>query len=332
MNKKLKHLSLFTGAGGGELGSKLLGWETLGYVEWTEYCQKVIAQRIKDGIFDEAPIFSDIRTFVSEGYARRYRGMVDVVSGGFPCQPFSVAGKQQAQDDERNMWDATISVIREVQPRYCFLENVSGLLAGAHGYFGHILGELAESGYDVRWRVLSATEMGAPHKRDRLWILAHTINNSDKTKQRTKGVKKKYEGENKPEGFTGLPRGTSYDTKVLAHTLREGLERDSGGVSEGCGLTRTSKELSHTSCKGLEREEHERGVDKEGREIKDGSVMQHGCVWWNEDPAEGPLESRVGRMVDGVAHRSHRIKAIGNGQVPAVAAKAWMLLSEGLVD
>lgn len=170
----MNELSLFTGAGGGILGTHgLLGWKCRGYVEWEPYCQKVIAQRIQDGILDEAPIFGDVRAFVSDGYARRYRGMVDVVTGGFPCQPFSVAGKQKAGNDERDMWPATLSVVREVRPRFVFLENVPGLLAGSHGYFGRILGGLAEAGYDARWCVLGADDVGAPHRRKRLWIVAH---------------------------------------------------------------------------------------------------------------------------------------------------------------
>ena len=167
----MRELSLFTGAGGGLLGTHhLLGWETVGYVEIEDYCQRVIKQRIADGLLPEAPIFSDIRAFISEGYAASYTGMVDVVTGGFPCQPFSVAGKQLGADDPRNMWPATIETIRIIQPRYTFLENVPGLLVS--GYFHRILGDLAESGFDARWKVVSAAEVGAPHKRDRLWIMA----------------------------------------------------------------------------------------------------------------------------------------------------------------
>ena len=88
----MRELSLFSGAGGGLLGSKLLGWTCVGYVENNEYCQKVLKQRIADGILDAAPIFGDIRKFISEGYARSYQGMVDVVTGGFPCQDISIAG------------------------------------------------------------------------------------------------------------------------------------------------------------------------------------------------------------------------------------------------
>ena len=138
------------------LGTKLLGWTHCGYVEYNDYCQRVIRARIDDGILDDAPIFGDIRTFISDGYADSYQGMVDVVTGGFPCQPFSVAGKQQGADDSRNMWPETLAVLRIIRPRFAFLENVPGLLA--HPYARRIFGDLAESGYDCRWRVLSAVE------------------------------------------------------------------------------------------------------------------------------------------------------------------------------
>lgn len=168
----MRELSLFTGVGGGVLGSKILGWRTIGYVEKEEYCQKIIKQRIEDGIFDDAPIFSNIRHFIDEGFADTYNGFVDVVSAGFPCQPFSVSGKRVGEKDERNMWPETVECVRRIQPRFVFLENVPGLLSS--GYFGRILGDLAESGYDAEWTVLGADEVGANHRRKRLWILAYT--------------------------------------------------------------------------------------------------------------------------------------------------------------
>lgn len=170
---RMRELSLFTGAGGGVLGTHLLGWIPKGYVEIDEYCQRVIRQRIDDGLLADAPIFGDIRAFIREGFAGAYQGMVDVVSAGFPCQPFSTAGRRKGADDNRNLWPETLEVIRQVRPRYCLLENVRGLLSS--GYFPEILKGLAESGYDARWRVLSAAEVGAPHKRERLWIVAHTL-------------------------------------------------------------------------------------------------------------------------------------------------------------
>lgn len=167
----MRELSLFSGAGGGLLGSYLLGWRPVGYVEQNDYCQRVIAARITDGILPDAPIFGDVRSFIRDGYATSYQGMVDVITAGFPCQPFSLAGKRKGGSDKRNLWPATIQCIRLVRPRYALLENVPGLLV--HRYFGTILRTLAESGYSASWRVLSAAECGAPHLRKRLWIVAY---------------------------------------------------------------------------------------------------------------------------------------------------------------
>tara|TARA_R110002020_G_scaffold306918_1_gene522802 strand:- start:47 stop:811 length:765 start_codon:yes stop_codon:yes gene_type:complete len=233
----MKELSLFSGAGGGVLGTQLLGWEAIGYVEYNEYCQQVIAQRIEDGCLDNAPIFSDVNAFISEGYADAYKGMVGVISAGFPCQPFSVAGKKAAKDDPRNCWPQTLDIIRRVRPRYCLLENVGGLLSRKHRYFETILKDLAESGYDAWWKIISAAEVGAPHKRDRLWVVAHA----------------------------------------------------------------SSERL-------------------EGRELPIGEEEEYATTgstcWWDTEP-------RVGRVAHGMAHRVDRLKALGNGQVPAVAATAF---------
>ena len=166
----MNHLSLFTGAGGGELGAILNGWHTVGYVEWDDYCQRVLAQRIRDGILPEAPIFSDVRAFISEGYAEAYQGMVDVISAGFPCQPFSVAGQCRAEDDPRNMWPATIECLRIIRPQYALLENVPGLLV--QPYIRRIFGDLAAAGYDTAWKTVPAEILGAPIVRERLFIVA----------------------------------------------------------------------------------------------------------------------------------------------------------------
>lgn len=162
----MNELSLFTGAGGGIWGSKLFGWRTVGYVEREPYCQQIIRARIKDGLFDDAPIFSDVRTFDGKLYCNR----VDIITAGFPCQPFSAAGKQLGADDERNCWPDTVRIIGEVRPLFALLENVPALLSSE--YFGKILSDLSSIGYDAKWCVLSAADEGAPHLRKRLWILA----------------------------------------------------------------------------------------------------------------------------------------------------------------
>lgn len=185
----MRELSLFSGAGGGLLGSKLLGWTTVGYVEYEEYCQKVLRQRIADGILDAAPIFGDIRKFISEGYADAYQGMVDIVTGGFPCQPFSVAGKGLGEADPRNMWPETLDVLRRIRPKYAFLENVPGLIQKP--YFRVILRQIAESGYDCRWGVLGASDVGANHRRKRLWIFANAKRLEWETGARGSGLQPK---------------------------------------------------------------------------------------------------------------------------------------------
>ena len=171
----MNELSLFSGAGGGLLATKhILRWNCIGYVENEKYCQKVLRQRIKDGLLDAAPIFGDIRKFISEGYAEAYKGMVDVVTAGFPCQPFSIAGKQLAEEDNRNMWPETIETIRIVKPDAVFLENVPNLLN--HEYSIKIFRQLAENGYEILPPlILGASDLKFDHKRKRAWIVAHNI-------------------------------------------------------------------------------------------------------------------------------------------------------------
>ena len=183
----MKELSLFTGAGGGLLGTKLLGFTHIGYVENNEYCQKIIAQRIKDGILDEAPIFSDVRTFISEGYAESYQGMVDVITAGFPCQGNSAIGKQKVEFDHRNMWPETIATIKKVRPKYFKGENVKNL--ASKKYICTIVSDLEQAGYAV-WPILQlgAYCCGAKHKRERIWIFADST--SGRLERRDRFVEK----------------------------------------------------------------------------------------------------------------------------------------------
>lgn len=281
----MRELSLFSGAGGGLLGTGLIGWKPVGYVEVDYYCQRVLRQRIMDGFLPEAPIYGDIRAFNSDGYAESYQGLVDVVTAGFPCQPFSVAGKKRGADDERNMWPSTAECLRLVRPRYALLENVPGLLA--HEYFGDILAELAESGFDVRWRLLSAAELGAPHVRKRLWIVADAG-------CRGCGAAWCRLCESEPPG---------------KRRRRSADRRDEVDVPDADGRRRrqlhTAAESDHT------------------RQPARPSAQKRRETWWSTEP---PL----GRVAHGVADRVGQLKALGNGQVPAVAATVWKLLAGGL--
>jgi DNA (cytosine-5)-methyltransferase 1 len=304
----MNELSLYSGAGGGLLGTMLLGWNPIGYVEINEYCQQVISQRIADGLLPFAPIFSDVRKFIQSGAANEYRGVTDIVTGGFPCQPFSVAGKRKAGDDARNMWPATIEVIRIVRPKYCFLENVRGLLSS--GYFGTILKDLAESGYDARWRVLSANEVGAPHKRDRLWIMAYT--NSIRLKQ----CKENDQRLGEESEISSIDRTGSYSSSGFIRT----------DISEGEQYTAKDKYVADPIGKELEEWESISGDNGEEFQTPKRSHRDYRKPKWWE------LEPDIRRVVNGVASRLERIKSLGNGQVPFVAATAWRLLTEGLDD
>jgi len=174
---KVYELALFAGAGGGILGGVLSGWRTICAVEFDSYCREVLLRRQRDGMLPLFPIWDDVRTFGRENETSgpfveeigRLAATEDlVVTAGFPCQPYSAAGKRQGESDERNLWPDTIRIVREVGPRFIFLENVPGLVC--FDYFGQILGDLGEAGFDAEWDVVSAAEVGAPHLRKRLWV------------------------------------------------------------------------------------------------------------------------------------------------------------------
>ena len=161
----MNELALFAGAGGGILGGHLLGWRTICAVEWDAYAASILVHRQNDGSLPPFPIWDDVQTF--DG--RPWRGRVDVISGGFPCQDISAAGKGAGIDGERSgMWGHMARIVGEVRPRFVFVEN-SPMLVGRG--LARVLGDLASLGYDAKWGVLGARNAGAPHKRDRIWIV-----------------------------------------------------------------------------------------------------------------------------------------------------------------
>ncbi len=163
----LNVLGLCSGIGGIELGLRRTGgFKTVCYVEQGPWCVAVTISRIRDGLLCDAPIWTDIKTFDGNPW----HGVVDCIASGFPCQPVSVAGKQLGEEDERWLWPEIIRIICEIRPRIILLENVPGLLVSG---LGRVLGDLAESGYDAEWGCLPASIVGAPHKRERAFIVAY---------------------------------------------------------------------------------------------------------------------------------------------------------------
>jgi DNA (cytosine-5)-methyltransferase 1 len=163
----VNELALFAGAGGGILGGLLLGWRTICAVEFNAYAASVLIARQNDGCLAPFPIWDDVRTF--DG--RPWRGRVDVISGGFPCQDISSGGAGAGIKGERSgLWSEFARIIGEVRPRFVFVENSPVLTARG---LGQVLGDLAALGFDAEWCVLGAADAGAPHRRDRIWIVAH---------------------------------------------------------------------------------------------------------------------------------------------------------------
>lgn len=234
----MNELALFAGAGGGILGGKLLGWRTVCAVEWEPYAASVLLARQNDGILPAFPIWDDVQTF--DG--KPWQGVVDVISGGFPCQDIASNGKGDGINGSRSgLWKEMARVVGEVRPQYVFVENSPMLTRRG---LGTVLGDLAKLGFNAEWGVVSAAEVGAHHKRSRIWIVANSNNsNGGGERWRLWGLQKCYQKRN-------------------LHTIFNQPE---------------------------------------------------------------PL-----RVADGVANRLDRLKTLGNGQVPQVAAVSFELLKDRL--
>lgn len=162
----MNYLSLFSGVGGLDLGLDRAGWNCVGQVELDPYCRTVLARH-----WPEVPKHEDVRT-TPEWWAAEPRPAVRLVAGGFPCQPFSKAGRRRGTADERWGWPWFRAVVRAVRPQYVLVENVAALIDDADA-FGWLLGDLAEDGFDAQWTVISACALGAPHVRERLFLVAY---------------------------------------------------------------------------------------------------------------------------------------------------------------
>jgi DNA (cytosine-5)-methyltransferase 1 len=352
----LRELALFAGAGGGILAGHLLGWRTVCAVEWEPYAACVLAARQNDGLLPPFPIWSDVRTF--DG--RPWRGRVDVVSGGFPCQDISVAGKGAGIDGERSgMWGHMARIIGEVRPRFAFVENSPALLTRG---LGRVLGDLAALGYDCRWTVLGAADVGAPHKRDRFWLVgADTLGSGQPWVGwgRQKRASELCEAmahadrvrELQPGGPECQERGRLGDCGgELAYAdsepRHEGRPGDATQESGGRHAHRSGKRAALADTARIQPGRQEQWAERERARPSSESVAalcdpdrqglavgqgQPGHArqelaaieradWWQSEPD-------VGRVADGVAHRVDRLKALGNGQVPRCTAEAWRLLT-----
>ena len=289
----MNELALFAGAGGGILGGKLLGWRTVCAVENEPYAISVLLQRQNDKVFPTFPIWDDICTF--DG--RPWQGIVDVVSGGFPCQDISAAGKGEGIKGKRSgLWSEMARVIGEVKPKWVFAENSPMLVSRG---LNIVLSDLAQMGFDAKWGCISAAEVGANHKRDRIWIVAKNM-----AYTRCKHGSQRNSGEldkDKAIRSSGTVHNQSSSQGFFEDVADTIEQRSQGRLSRRSDSERQS-ESGHTGCSSsIHRQQTEN--------------------WWSTEP-------NVGRVVNGMAARAHRLKAIGNGQVPEVAKTAWQILSK----
>ena len=300
--QKLRSFHLFAGAGGGILADILLGHEVIGACEIEKYPRDVLLARQRDGLLPEFPIWDDVATLRGEPW----RGSVDVLCGGFPCQDISAAGKGAGITGQRSgLWKEYARLIGEMRPRFVFAEN-SPLLR-TRG-LGVVLEDLASLGYNARWGVLGARDVGAPHKRDRMWVLAYAQCEQNDSQ-----------------------RGASQRRRDTLGWSKQNTFGEDGQASPDGIIGQGEAHLAYAVHSGLQGSECAKWVDPQGRKESDGSTAECSGVWWNTDPAEGATEPLVGRVADGVAHRVDRLKAIGNGQVSLCAAVAFSILSEGLI-
>jgi DNA (cytosine-5)-methyltransferase 1 len=362
----MNELALFAGAGGGILGGHLLGWRTVCAVEWEAYPASVLVARQNDKILPPFPIWDDVQTF--DG--KPWQGIVDVVSGGFPCQDISSAGKGVGITGARSsMWGHMARIIGEVRPRYAFVENSPMLTTRG---LGTVLRDLASMGYDAEWCVLGANDVGARHQRDRIWILAYTNSKPDAIRGGNRCISQisgqwnidNGRSRRNVDGIIEPTKNEEVDSRqqnIFSHSEHN---RIGWGKQQSESFTETTNGVANSNLSGfsscnqstfrskqqvLEREFRRSG--NESREISNsngigqsrqrsyGKSISQEEIRNRQTSIIGPIcesnfwsfEPNVGRVVDGMAGRVDRLKAIGNGQVPLCAATAWNIL-KGRID
>jgi DNA (cytosine-5)-methyltransferase 1 len=280
-------MELFAGIGGGILGSMLCGHRIVCAVELDPYCRSVLIRRQNDGLLPPFPLWDDVRTF--DG--RLWQGIVDMVSGGFPCQNISPAGDRTGITGEKSsLWFDMLRIVREVRPQYVFVENSAGLIRNG---LDVVLGGLDEGGFDAEWEVLGADDVGAPHIRKRCWILAKYRQTENDTDSESAGFSQSNQSMPVSSGRSAACRMGVYvpDSDGAWHVRRDGR------LSE------------------IER------TDGQGSDYAERTAWYGTGQWWEIEPG-------MDRVADGVPYRLERIRGLGNAQVPLCAATAWKRLYE----
>ena len=275
----MKVLDLFAGIGGFTLGLERAGFETVAFCEIDPFAQKVLNKN-----WPKVPIYDDVKEITAARLKADGIG-VDIITGGFPCQDISVAGKQEGLKGERSgLWSECARLLGDIRPRYAIFENVRNLLNGNNGdWFRQVLWEISTIGYDVEWHCIPASALGAHHKRDRVWIVAYR--NSDDRR--------------------GRSSAESYQRKTR-------LESRSSSTRQHIG--KTSQTLANSSSERLQRSTEARDNGEDWTQPRHQFITGCSRVPWSE----WETEPNVGRVANGVPDRTHRLKCLGNAVVPPI--------------
>ncbi len=350
-NAMLTQLELFAGIGGFGLAGHWAGIKTVCQVEIDPFCQKVLQKN-----FPNAKRYADVKKF--DG--KPWRGTVDIISGGFPCQPYSSAGKRLGKEDERHLWPEMLRVIREVRPRWVVGENVFGLINWSGGLvFDEVQSDLESEGYEVQAFVLPAAAVNAPHRRDRVWFVAYAGNNGSITPEVGQGVGKGNDRdkarENEAEQFAGrsgadagATANTTNSTLHIRHEFAKirGRKNEAEQVGMGCNVAANAAQAnskqpasSWTRRAGIaggcirdDANTNEAGCKERNASAvasRSGFNTGHDPENWNEWTLEPPICG----VDDGVSagldkNRNKRIGALGNAIVPQVAYQIFKSIVE----
>jgi DNA (cytosine-5)-methyltransferase 1 len=323
----LRHGSLFSGIGGFDLAAEWMGWENVFHCEIDPFGQRVLKHH-----FPNSKAHEDIK----ELEATQYHGRVDIITGGFPCQPFSNAGQRKGTQDDRHLWPEMLRVIREVSPTFVVGENVRGLLnwSGPNGepnmVFNQVCSDLEAEGYEVAPLILPACGKNAPHRRDRIWFVAHSSNGQPREDRgASKGKTREVRGDNEgtlPDGSSGYGNASHTNRGLREQPHKEVCPR--GDAPDSCN----QRNATYTDHVLSERRD---GSRENGRGEQKKRAKSFGQPrGWEKFPTQPPLcggDDGLPKELDGITFskwRGESIKAYGNAIVPQVAYEIFRAIQE----